>query len=192
MLNYKRVMPRDLFAEGNLLKCLGGVAIALERWQGEYPQYSELVELEHESDTEPFAIGQCQITGEHYGSNIYLRAADEIIRFGRPMYSRDTLPLVADINEMEMQAFVNTEEQNYVFSEEFSEKLFDICFEYVQNKDMNEKLESIISKDEAYKGLTYLIECENSHATVNFVDENDELKLTQHWQYCDNDWYLLD
>lgn len=96
-MSYQRVTPRDLFNEGNLLKCLGRVYINLEGLGREST-------LEH--DGEAFDIHQDE-DGGLYVSNVVLRINEFVGVFSRPLNSRRAWPLYLTVEdgEREIQVF---------------------------------------------------------------------------------------
>lgn len=92
MTNYQRVIPRDLFNEGNLLKCLGRVYINLEKLAMESA-------LKH--DGEAFEISQDQDSGALIVLNVTLRLGKEEYTFYRPLNSRYAWPLKLRLSDDE-------------------------------------------------------------------------------------------
>jgi hypothetical protein len=82
---YKRVIPRDLFNEANLLKCCGRIYINLET--ANLPH----VELEHNGAA--FDVQQDFGSGDIYVANIRLMVSGKGYRLCRPMNSREAWPL---------------------------------------------------------------------------------------------------
>jgi len=83
--DYVRVIPRDLFNEANLLKCLGRVYINLE--SADCPDVS----LEH--DSAPFAVAQDSDSGALCVENVTLKVRGKPYRLFRPLNSRRSWPL---------------------------------------------------------------------------------------------------
>lgn len=90
---YTRVIPRDLFNESGLLKCLGRIYICLET--ANLPN----VELVH--DDEAFDIDQNQSTGGLFVNNIQLVAHGITISLERPLNSRAAWSLYATTRDDE-------------------------------------------------------------------------------------------
>ena len=68
---YKRVLPRDLFNEAKLLKCLGRLCLLIE---------DDMCKLEYDHDdefAEGFVIGQLQECGGIYPLNLHPRLPRE-------------------------------------------------------------------------------------------------------------------
>jgi hypothetical protein len=80
-----RVIPRDLFNEANLLKCLGKFWIETERFQ------PERIIIEH--DTDPFDVQQNEDSGSIYVSNILITIRGKRYNASRPLNSRSPWPL---------------------------------------------------------------------------------------------------
>lgn len=114
-MTYVRVIPRDLFNESNLLKCLGRLYLLTER----YPRV-KMIQL---PEGEPFRIEQDPSDGSIHTPNIYLMAhqggCSHQIRFYRPLNSRDPWPLYA--THLEETFTVFTEDGD--LTEEFKKAL---------------------------------------------------------------------
>ncbi len=85
--HYKRVMPRDAFNEGNLLKCLGRLFLLLDDRKD--TQYT----LVHEFIDRPFCIVQDETSGDITCSNVYMMLYCAHYLFWRPINSREPWPL---------------------------------------------------------------------------------------------------
>ncbi len=85
-MTYQRVIPRDLFNEASLLKCLGKVYINLETANSD-------AKLVH--DGNPFHIEQDASSGALFCSNVNLFLNDFHIPLTRPLNSRAPWPLYA-------------------------------------------------------------------------------------------------
>jgi hypothetical protein len=64
---YRRVIPRDLFNESKLLKCLGQLALILHDYEGKYP-----LKLVHRAPSVGFLIDQDGTDGSLYCRNLTL------------------------------------------------------------------------------------------------------------------------
>lgn len=84
-MSYIRVIPRDLFNEANLLKCMGRTYINLET--ANLPH----VELHH--DGEAFDIVQSEDDGSLSVANVLLRVRESYYSLSRPLNSREAWPL---------------------------------------------------------------------------------------------------
>lgn len=95
-MTYTRVIPRDLFNEGSLLKCMGQLALKLDA-----PGLSK-AELEH--DDRAFIIEQSPYDGSISVVNVNLTIAGEPVRLYRPLNSREPYPLwfACDVDEDEV------------------------------------------------------------------------------------------
>lgn len=82
---YCRVIPRDLFNEANLLKCLGRFWIETERYQ---PQWVRI-----EFDNEPFDVRLDEDDGSLSVANISISINGTDYRAKRPLNSREDWPL---------------------------------------------------------------------------------------------------
>lgn len=88
-MSYTRVIPRDLFNEANLLKCVGRFWIETERFQSTEHAPS-CVDVEH--DGGPFAIEQDE-DGALTVSNVQVSIHGRRCRLWRPLNSRRSWPL---------------------------------------------------------------------------------------------------
>jgi hypothetical protein len=97
-MSYTRVIPRDLFNEANLLKCLGRIYINLET--ANVPN----VELDH--DGEAFDVQMDENSGALYASNVTLMVRGDPCRLVRPLNSREAWPLkMVDEQDEEIDVF---------------------------------------------------------------------------------------
>ena len=104
-MSYIRVIPRDLFNEGNLLKCYGQIYINLERMRAD----AELVEDGSLENGQPFRIVQ-DLDGNLTVLNVYLRVRGARMPLRRPLNARSPYPLYmlyqnADGDEDELAVF---------------------------------------------------------------------------------------
>lgn len=83
-MTYKRVIPRDLFNEANLLKCLGRLYIATENFVA--------VDIVHKAPQQ-FAIDQDISDGSIYCSTVQIRIKGAIWPHRRALNSREPWPL---------------------------------------------------------------------------------------------------
>jgi hypothetical protein len=89
-MNYIRVLPRDLFNEANLLKCLGQLWIAIDGLDGA----GFLVD-----DVSRFEIEQDQNDGSLYVANLLFALRARLVHLSRPLNSRAPWPLYLAIPE---------------------------------------------------------------------------------------------
>ena len=82
--DYSRVIPRDLFNESNLLKCMGRLYICLE---GE-----GMAALDNDGGA--FHVEQDE-SGDIFIANVWLTVRDEPVHLSRPLNSRESWPLYA-------------------------------------------------------------------------------------------------
>lgn len=88
-MSYMRVIPRDLFNEANLLKCLGQLYIKIESvGLTHVAQFSE-GHLSH------FEIAQDPSDGSIYVANLQFLVRDRNWHLSRPLNSREPWPLYA-------------------------------------------------------------------------------------------------
>lgn len=84
-MTYKRVLPRDLFNEANLLKCIGKLTLMIE--DGLIPWMS------YHYDGEAFNICQDPSDGSLFVSNVQFFANNKTLVVDRPLNSREAWPL---------------------------------------------------------------------------------------------------
>lgn len=94
-----RVIPRDLFNDANLLKCLGTLWIKLDNWRDHDARLEE--------DGEPFDIQQNPDDGSTECVNVVFTRRGERFRLCRPMNSRDPFPLWVETSEDSFPVFVD-------------------------------------------------------------------------------------
>lgn len=96
-MSYCRVIPRDLFNEGNLLKCYGALYIALDSGPNmtrAREARAELVDL-FDRD-EPFKIVMDESDGSLSIANVRFMVGGRHVPLRRPLNSREPYPLWAD------------------------------------------------------------------------------------------------
>ena len=102
-MTYQRVIPRDLFNEGNLLKCLGKLALNIQ--DGYLPR----LRLTESALAPGFKIEQNEATGGIFCRNYRLVAHiynDRLPVFHeRPLNSREPWPLFLYLEDQEFQVF---------------------------------------------------------------------------------------
>jgi hypothetical protein len=84
-MSYTRIIPRDLFNEGNLLKCLGQLYIKLETAGKHHAMFDE--------DTDDFAIEQDQNDGSISATGVVFSIRRCKMRLYRPLNARSPWPL---------------------------------------------------------------------------------------------------
>lgn len=87
-MSYARVVPRDLFNEANLLKCIGQLVLVVE--DGKAPW------LSYHHDGEAFTIKQNPSNGAISVTNVQFFARNKTLTFERPLNSRDAWPLMLE------------------------------------------------------------------------------------------------
>ena len=95
-MSYPRVIPRDLFNEASLLKCLGRLWVETER-------FSPAVLLEH--DGEPFDVRQSQGDGSLTVENIQFSIRLKPYELYRPLNSRESGPLFMMVGDDAIRVF---------------------------------------------------------------------------------------
>lgn len=92
-MSYPREIPRDLFNEANLLKCLGKIILDIEdgrlTWTYEY-------------DGEPFDIQQNPGDGSLWVSNVQVYADGRQVDLYRPLNARDPWPMLSGDDGLEV------------------------------------------------------------------------------------------
>ena len=105
MINYERVIPRDLFNEAKLLEQIGRVCLAIHE--------NVLTRLSFDNDGSSFDI-QLSDEGSLYASNLnFLDAEDLSINFTTNYNSRVKNPLLAHDPETEEDYFVFDDQGNF-------------------------------------------------------------------------------
>jgi hypothetical protein len=87
-MSYSRVLPRDLFNEADLLKCLGRLWIKLSETQGHDAKIAE-------EQVDGFVVVQSEDDGSISVENLTFTVGAEQFRLWRPLNSRDAWPLWA-------------------------------------------------------------------------------------------------
>lgn len=83
-MSYMRVVPRDLFNEANMLKCLGQLYLKTEYLNGQ-------ISIDNHSNH--FELDQCPDTGELQLVNIDVTFNGDKLELFRPLNSREPYPL---------------------------------------------------------------------------------------------------
>lgn len=99
-MGYQRTLPRDLFNEANLLKCLGRLWMLLEDYAP--PGFQMVFDWPNRG----FQIEQDPSDGSIYCTNIKVRnGAGKWVTPFRPLNSRDQWPLYIQDGDDEIQVF---------------------------------------------------------------------------------------
>lgn len=89
-MSYMRVIPRDLFNEAKLLKCLGQVALIIHDGVG----VPSGLHLEHDTtECDGFNVEQDPNDGSLYCGNLSLYFEERLIGLRSPYNSKDAYPL---------------------------------------------------------------------------------------------------
>lgn len=96
--NYCRVIPRDLFNEAKLLKCMG--RLALLELDNMAPKTLSILD-----NGEPFRIGQIEYDGSITITNWEVRIKGEPHIFKTSMNSKYNYPLYVETDEDEIEVF---------------------------------------------------------------------------------------
>jgi hypothetical protein len=110
-MNYKRVIPRDLFNEANLLKCLGQIALLVHDYGNAYPKL--LIDADY-YETCGASIYQTD-DGELYTNNVSLYIDGAKYTVLRKLNSREAYPVFIIYNDEYIDIFTKTGK----FSKEF-------------------------------------------------------------------------
>ena len=95
-MKYKRVMPRDLFNEAKLLKCLGQLALIIHERQ----RVAEKIKLVLEDESAGFQVGKDPSSGCIYANNIHLfDNAGTPIYLSSPLNCKLNYPLTFDYKD---------------------------------------------------------------------------------------------
>jgi hypothetical protein len=97
-MSYLRVIPRDLFNEGDLLKCYGQLYLELEKLRLEEC-------LEHHADKDQFRIRQNPEDGSLTIGNVILIVRGKQVHLSRPLNARAKYPLWASVDDHEYRVF---------------------------------------------------------------------------------------
>jgi len=98
-MDYQRVIPRDLFNEAKLLKCLGQLALML------HDKPIDGLVFDHESPELGFIIRRNEGSGALYCSNLVLYWKGNIIDLNSPYNSKENYPIYFSFNESEGRVF---------------------------------------------------------------------------------------
>lgn len=106
-MSYARVIPRDLFNESSLLKCIGRLWIETEALRN--------VELRHNGAA--FDVVQCPGDGSLRVANISLFVDGNHVSLSRPLNSREPWPLYAETEDDELSVFDDSGDLSAEFRE---------------------------------------------------------------------------
>lgn len=94
-MSYQRVLPRDLFNEAKLLKCLGQVALAIHEGRCR-------LRVEHLCDTEGFFIAQDPNDGRLSCRNlVFTTRKGQVVTFQSVYNSKEPYPMYAIFDDDE-------------------------------------------------------------------------------------------
>lgn len=103
-MSYLRVIPRDLFNEAKLLKCLGQLALVIH----DGVRVPRELKLEWSSDSDEsagFQIEQNENSGHLYVANMDLTCNGRVIGLHSPYNSKDAFPLMCCFDDDEQRVF---------------------------------------------------------------------------------------
>jgi hypothetical protein len=98
-MSYVRVIPRDLFNEGDLLKCLGKLWIRLDDRRG------HRAEMHGPTYSDGFEVDQDPADGSIAARNVHLTVDGRPHRLYRPLNSRSPWPLWASAEPDDLRVF---------------------------------------------------------------------------------------
>ncbi len=110
---YQRVIPRDLFNEAMLLKCLGQMSLIIHNYEGS-DKWGLTIEHD-DSSYEGFSIDNERYSGDLSCDNITVCVAGESIKLSCGLNSREPYPLIFDEGDHEGFVF----DDNGEFTGEF-------------------------------------------------------------------------
>lgn len=99
-MSYIRVVPRDLFNEAKLLKCLGALYIAAEYRNGDLT-----VEHANEGSREGWDIHQDEADGSLFCANVEIVFRGKVIHCSTPLNSKVPYPLLAEYGDEVVSVF---------------------------------------------------------------------------------------
>jgi len=99
-MGYHRVLPRDLFNEANLLKCLGKLTCLI------HDEMIQGLNVNHENESEGFQINQDPNSGAINCSNLqFFDNNGTPVYFHTPLNDRDKWPLMMEYKGEEYYCF---------------------------------------------------------------------------------------
>ncbi len=93
---YMRVIPRDLFNESKLLKCLGQLSLIIH---DKSEAFHLKLELDHFMPRRGFVIDQDESDGALYCSNLIFKVKGERVNLRSKYNSKDPYPLMYEAEE---------------------------------------------------------------------------------------------
>lgn len=106
-MTYNRVIPRDLFNESKLLKCLGKLYIAAERHTPGHVLVRFVDGALDGQCHDGFGVTQDQSDGSMYAQNVAVYVNNKRVIVATPLNSRDDLPLYAQWDDEFIPVFKN-------------------------------------------------------------------------------------
>jgi hypothetical protein len=97
-MGYLRVIPRDLFNEASLLKCLGRLAIVIDTVRGQPAHFAV-------ESVEDFRITQDESDGSIYAGALPFVISGKHYHLSRPLNSREPWPLYCSRGDDVWQVF---------------------------------------------------------------------------------------
>lgn len=100
-MSYKRILPRDLFNESKLLKCIGQLVLMIH-------DEKSPCKITFNEDGQPFKIEQFEHDGSLFVSNLHFCINDNSVIFKTTYNSKESYPLYAEFEEYEYEVFDNS------------------------------------------------------------------------------------
>lgn len=100
-MSYQRVIPRDLFNEASLLKCLGRLWIVLDNLH----EVNHKAKLKQKDDFADFCTQQDPSDGSIFSENVKFYICGKFRHLYRPLNSRDAWPLWLNLDGREIEVF---------------------------------------------------------------------------------------
>lgn len=98
--NYFRVIPRDLFNESKLLKCLGMISLHV------HDRKIQGLEIVHQEEKSGFVISQDENTGNIFVENLFFFDQNGTpVYFFHPLNNKNNFPLVMEYQNEEYWPF---------------------------------------------------------------------------------------
>lgn len=105
-MSYTRVLPRDLFNEAKLLKCLGQLSLVLHDGVGVDPDW-RLILTHDDGDGPGFNIRQRNDDGGLWCKNLYLMTGPHFITLYTAYNSKEPFPLYFELQNFDGAVFTD-------------------------------------------------------------------------------------
>lgn len=104
-MSYTRVLPRDLFNESKLLKCLGQLVLILHDGVDRRRRAAPAITFEMVNEDLGFDIQQDESTGDLSCDNLLFQFRGEELQFHSAYNSKELYPLYCEIDGTEYPVF---------------------------------------------------------------------------------------